>query len=150
MQAHGVRPPFSYEIFSSANYEGIESALWPTLYHQTSFCESVIRAQNNRASGKLSFMHKVLFPVVDNSLDYEILQYQYDRWLFKTITGAINSSKVSGCSPNRGLQDKLFSATYWQWQHLVLIDAVRQYGFPSFFITISPYEWTFPVACFCT
>ena len=49
---------------------------------------------------------------MDYSLDFKILQYQYDRWLFKTITRAINSSKASGCSPNCGLQQKSFSATY--------------------------------------
>ena len=86
----------------------------------------------------------MLSPVLDFTLDYEILQYQYDRWLFKTITGAINSSRASGCSPNAALQQKSFSATYWQWQHLYLLDAVHQYGLPPFFITISPYEWTFP------
>ena len=107
-------------------------------------CETIMRWQSNRASGKISYMHKVLSPAVDYSLDYELLQFQYDRWLFKTITGAVNSSKASGCSPNCVLQQKSFSATYWQWQHLYLIDAVRQYGFPSFFFTISPYEWSFP------
>ena len=106
-------------------------------------CESTIKGQSNRATGKISFMHKVLSPVQDFSINVEMLQYQYGRWLFKTITGAINS-KFSGCSPNTALQDKCFSAIYWNWQHLYLIDAVRQYGFPSFFITISPYEWTFP------
>ena len=80
---------------------------------------------------------------VDFSLDYEMLHYQYDRWLFKTITGAIYSSWASGCSPNAAIQQKSFSAMYWQWQHLYLLNADRQYGFPSFFLTISPYEWTF-------
>lgn len=42
------------------------------------------------------------------------------------------------------LQHKSFSATFWNWQHLYLLDALRQCGFPSFFLTISPYEWTFP------
>ena len=55
-----------------------------------------------------------------------------------------DSSKVSGCSPNRSLGNKSFSRTYWQHQNLYLIDAVRQFGYPSFFITISPYEWTLP------
>ena len=89
-------------------------------------------------------MHKLLSPVHDFALNFEILQYQYDRWLFKTITGAVNASKASGCSPNRSLENKSFSKTFWQHQNLYLIDAVRQYGYPSFFITISPYEWTFP------
>ena len=56
----------------------------------------------------------------------------------------MNASKASGCSPNRSLENKSFSKTFWQHQHLFLIDAVHQYGFPSLFITISPYEWTFP------
>lgn len=91
----------------------------------------------------MSFLHKILSPVVDYSLDFELLQYQHDCWLFKTITGAINSSKASGCSPNAVLQQKSFSVTYWQWKHLYLLDTVRQYGFPSFLVTISPCEWTF-------
>ena len=56
----------------------------------------------------------------------------------------MNSSKASGCSLNRSLENKSFSRMYWQHQHLYLIDAVQQFGFPSFFITISQYEWTFP------
>lgn len=75
-------------------------------------------------NGKMSFLPKALSPVVDYSLDFELLQYQYDRWLFKTITGAINSSRASGCSPHVALQQKPFSSNYWQWQHLYLLDAV--------------------------
>ena len=141
LQSRGVAQRYTYEIFTAPEFEGVECALWPSLYHKTAFCESLVRGQSNRQS---SFLHKVLSPVLDFSLDYKLLQYQYDRWLFKTITGAINSSRASGCSPNAALQQKLFSATYWQWQHLYLLDIVRQYGFPSFFLTISPYKWTFP------
>ena len=144
LQPRGVAQPYTYQIFTAPEFQGVECALWPTLYHKTAFCESLVRGQSNRQSGKVSFLHKVLSPVLDFTLDYEILQYQYDRWLFKTITGDINSSRASGCSPNAALQQKSFSATYWQWQHLYLLDAMRQYGFPSLFITISPYEWTFP------
>ena len=144
MQLRGERRPFLYEIYSSPRYRGVECALWPALYFRTSLCESVLEGQNNRASGKISYMHKVLSPVVDFAINYDILQYQYDRWLFKTITGTVNASKASGCSPNRSLENKSFSKTFWQHQHLFLIDAVHQYGFPSLFITISPYEWTFP------
>lgn len=144
MQLRGERKPFLYEIYSSQRYRRIECAIWPALYFRTSLCESVLEGQNNRASGKFSFLHKLLSPVVDYSISYDLLHYQYDRWLFKTITGAVNASKASGCSPNRSLENKSFSKTFWQHQHLYLIDAVRQYGFPSLFITISLYEWTFP------
>ena len=139
MHSRGVRQPYHHEIFTAAEYQGIECTLWPTLYYSVDMCETMLTGNTNRASSKISFMHKVLSPVV-----VEMLQFQYDRWLFKTITGAINSSCVFGCSPNCALQQKSFSSSYWHWQHLLLIDAVRQYGFPSFFITTSPYEWTFP------
>ena len=77
------------------------------------------------------------------SLRY-LLHYHYDRWLFKTITGAINSAKQAQCSPATALEAKTFSHQYWTNQHRYLIDAARQFGFPSMFITISPFEWTFP------
>ena len=144
MQSRGVAQPMLLQIFSAPKFRGIECALWPTLYRTPTMCESIMEGQSNRATGKQSFMNKVLSSVVDYSLSFELLQYQYDRWLFKTITGAVNSSRASGCSPNVGLQHKSFSATYWRWQHLYLLDAVRQYGYPSFFVTVSPYEWTFP------
>ena len=73
-----------------------------------------------------------------------LLHYHYDRWLFKTITGAFNSAKQAQCSPATALEAKTFSHQYWTNQHRYLIDAVRQFGFPSMFITISPFEWTFP------
>ena len=143
MHFRGERPPFLYKIFSSPLYRGIECALWPAMYHKTSLCESILEGQDNRASGKIAFTHKLLSPVHDFALNFEMLQYQYDRWLFKTITGAVNASKTSGCSLNRSLENKAFSKTFWQHQNLYLIDAVRQYGYPSFFITISPFEWIF-------
>ena len=48
------------------------------------------------------------------------------------------------CSPARALDTKPFSATYWQWQHVFVLDAVEQFGLPDVFITISPFEWSFP------
>ena len=99
MHFRGKRQPFLYEIFSSPLYRGVECALWPALYHTTSLCESILEGQDNRASGKIAFMRKLFSPVHDFSINFEILQYQYDRWLFKTITGAVNASKASGCCP---------------------------------------------------
>ena len=82
--------------------------------------------------------------MIDYGLDFELLLYHYDRWLFKTVSGAINTAKRQHCSPAIALDQKAFSAGFWQWQHRFLLDAVRQYGLPSLFVTISPYEWTFP------
>lgn len=45
MQRNRAKKPFLYEIFSSPEYEGIECALWPTLYHKTNLCESLIHGK---------------------------------------------------------------------------------------------------------
>lgn len=135
----GADQPFHFQIFTTLEYEGVECTLWPPLYYRTTLCESIARGQSHRVSFKISFLHNVLSTVVDYSLDFKLLQYQYDCRLFKTITGTNNSSKASGCTPNAALQQKSFSTAYRQCQHLYLLDAVHQYRFPSF-ITMSPYE----------
>ena len=67
-----------------------------------------------------------------------------------TTTMICGYSRLSGgrqrlCSLAGSLETKSFSAEYWKWQHRFLLDAVAQYGPPSIFVTISPYEWTFPI-----
>lgn len=88
-------------------------------------------------------MTKITSAVSDYVMHYD-LHYQYDLWLFKTITGAINSTKKAQCSPATALEAKTFRHQYWANQHRYLIDAVRHFSFLSMFITISPFEWTFP------
>ena len=66
-------------------------------------------------------------------------------WLFKTVSGALTSGRFRMCSPARSLEAKPFSVEYWKWQHRYLLDAVNQFGAPSVFLTISLYEWSFPV-----
>ena len=39
-----------------------------------------------------------------------------------------------------------FTPEYWKVRHDGLMDMVKQLGLPSLFITIAPYEWTFPYA----
>lgn len=104
----------------------------------------MIEGNTSRQSGKVSFLTKIYTVLGDYQLQYELLHYQYDRWLFCTITSAVNTARRTGCSPATSLQHKTFTAGYWQWQYRLLVDAVRQFRFPSFFITISPYEWSFP------
>ena len=144
MHRSHVREPWIFELFSHESFHGVEAALWPHLYHDNSLCESFLEGQESRKSGKVSFMTKIASPIWDYATNYDLLHYHYDRWLFKTITGAINSAKQAQCSPATALEAKTFSHQYWRNQHRYLIDAVRQFGFPSIFITISPFEWSFP------
>lgn len=89
-------------------------------------------------------MHKVTYEILDYSMQYDLLQFIYDRWLFNTVSEAISSCAVGGKSAATSLDTKTFSIEYWRWHHRFLIDAVFQYGPPSIFITLSPFEWTFP------
>lgn len=122
----------------------IECALWPSLYPFTEWCESSITDSGSRCSSKVSFNTKLFSEIVDYATSYELLQFQYDRWLYKTVSGAINTARMQHCSPARALDSKTFSATYWQWQHCYVLDAVDQFGLPDVFVTISPFEWSFP------
>ena len=75
---------------------------------------------------------------------YDLLHFHYDLWLWQTVSGAIACARKLKCSPNRALEAKTFSSEYWKWQHRYLMDAVEQFGPPSLFVTILPFEWTFP------
>ena len=124
--------------------KGLECALWPHLYPFEKWCETTLSGNSSRESSKISFNFKILSEIIDYSLDFELIQFQYDRWLFNTVSGAISACRGTLRSPATALDSKPFSSEYWRWQHRYLIDAVRQYGYPSLFLTISPFEWTFP------
>ena len=76
--------------YSFRDTEGIECCLWPSLYPLTDWCESSMSDGDTRLSGKIAFITKVLSEISDYSLHFELLQFHFDRWIFKTVTGAIN------------------------------------------------------------
>ena len=131
-------------IYDFHENDGVECALWPHLYPLHTWCETSLSGNTSRLSGKVSFVTKLLSEILDYSLDYELLQFVYDRWLFTTVSGAISACSLTRRSPATSLDSKTFSPEYWKWQHRFLLDALRQYGYPSLFITLSPFEWTFP------
>ena len=53
MQSRRLREPFPHKIFIAPEFQGVERALWTTLYHMRSLCESMLTGQCNRASGKV-------------------------------------------------------------------------------------------------
>ena len=130
-----------YEVFQM---EYIEIALWPLLYVKEEFCESSMKGSEDRQSAKHAFHLKCTSTIVDFSQDYEMLQFHFDRWLYKTVCGAVESGKKFKCSARQSLETKSFSSSKWEYEHLFLIDATRQFGDPSIFLTISVAEWKFP------
>ena len=56
----------------------IEIAVWPLLYLKNEWCESSFAGTQTRLSKKRAF---------------HLNQFQYDRYIFKSVTGAIESGK---------------------------------------------------------
>ena len=42
MQSRGVAQPYAFQIFTAPEFQGVQCALWPSLYHSTALCESII------------------------------------------------------------------------------------------------------------
>lgn len=139
----GNAPP-RINVYDQSENKYIECCLWPHLYPTRESCETALDGRGSRLSTKMSFMKKVHSCIVDYGTTYELLHFHYDLWLFKTVSGALSSGRFRMCSLARSLETKPFSAEYWKWQHRFLKDAVQQFGPPSIFLTISPYEWSFP------
>ena len=73
--------------------KAIECALWPHLYPFEDWCETTLDGRDSRLSSKVSFMHKVMSEIADYSMDYELLQFHYDLWLWQTVTGYCSRSQ---------------------------------------------------------
>ena len=132
-----------FNFYDYTQRKGIECALWPNLYPYSDWCDSTLDGKESRLSFKVSYMIKVNFEIADYGINHELLHFHYDLWLWQTVGGAIACARKMKCSPNKALEAKTFSTEYWRWQHRFLMDATLQFGNPSLFITISPFEWTF-------
>ena len=98
-------------------------------------------AREARNSAKASYLAKVLGPVAEYGADYELFQFVYDLWLWSALGGKKNAALV----PMRlAMAGYSFSPEYWHTRHAGLVDLVKQLGLPTLFLTIAPYEWTFP------
>ena len=101
---------------SSSSYEKFYDM--PNLYPFTTWCDTIHDGSSDRKSSKISFITKCLSEVIDYSLHFNLLPFQCDRWLYKTITGAIHSSPLSTTKPVsafQALQDKPFPKGYWDF-----------------------------------
>ena len=150
---------------------GLECALWPHLYWSTTMTETCVRSQDarrlerqrredpnwdedeaavdgacrapksTRQSAKASFLAKAHSSLIGYNSDSLLLQFVYDLWLFTTVGGAKNSA---GTGIREALSAKPYSPEVWRTYHMALVDAQRQLGWPSLFMTVAPYEWSFP------
>ena len=98
-------------------------------------------AHPGRNSAKSAYLAKVLGPVLGYGATYELFQFVYDLWLWS----ALGAKKNTVDAPMRiAMAGYSFSPEYWHERHAALVDTVKQLGLPTAFITIAPYEWSFP------
>ncbi|CAJ1414910.1 unnamed protein product, partial [Effrenium voratum] len=151
---------------------GLECALWPVLFWKKSLTFSQERASDPRRQ-KAETLEQALCPAClemedeaeeDNDLvrhsvkrlyntlalssllgyteHFEILQFVYDLHLWSDL-GA-KRSLGTGVPMRLMMAGSSFSPIYWRRVHNGLTDLVRQVGFPKFFFTLAPSEWTLP------
>lgn len=120
-----VAGDLSFNAFDMDKTQGIECALWPNLYLFTEWCESMLCGKASQLSVKVAFMAKVMSELLDYSQHFDLLQLHYDRWMYKVVSAAINTARISNCSPARALDSKTFSPTYWHFL-MLLISSIGQ------------------------
>ena len=65
------------------------------------------------------------------TMSMQIFFFNDNKLLYFSInSGAVESEKKYHCNPLQSLDCKEFSTGYWQWCHLFLLEAVRQFGYP--------------------
>ena len=121
----------------------IECALWPDLYPDRAFCESIFAGgQQKYKSVKDAFMAKLASPLLDYGLLYDLLQFQFDRWVVSYFTARASAA------PQMDLKWLLrkFPDSPQQNYHtrLCILDLHRQFGAGAFFITLAPGMYRMP------
>ena len=138
----------------------LECALWPVLYFRADLAEShrarppnwqVPFKKRERCerqvtwdSAKAAFMAKVRSDTPDYGEDFSLIQFQFDRYLFRCVLNRGSAAETAGRHKETVLADKSWTPGYWKKHHAVLLDVVHQIGAPHLFLTVAPYEWSFP------
>lgn len=96
----------------------VETTIWPHLYPFKRLCESHSAAGAawvapfapkrsckgipSRTSAKANFLAKLKGPVTDCTANYELLQFQFDRHILRTILGSGGATARGDENPGRG------------------------------------------------
>ena len=101
----------------------VECAIWPHLYPTKQLCESHIGASEDwapfRAKGpstnkskdsqKAHYMAKVCGPIADYAARYDLLQFQFDRHVLRTVLG----SDVAEATTSAANRHRHWTPEYW-------------------------------------
>lgn len=115
----------------------LEASLWPDLYFSEAFCDSRwAGAASQHASAKQSFLVKVRSPVLDYSMQWDLLQWHYDRHILARFCG--RSAAAPGIGLKWALADVPEAPLYFYERLLALTDLHRQLGPASMLLTLAP------------
>ena len=89
------------------------------------------------------FQAFIMAPLVDDGASYEILHFFYDFCLWTSV-GSKRNLKGADMPMRLMMKGHPISPLYWNAVHAAVIDMTRQCGYPAFFRTFAPYEWTLP------
>lgn len=128
--------------FDAIQWPHIENSLFPDLYPHRSWCDSVwLEKDEQYASSKASFIAKAYSAVLDYAYDFTLVQFVYDRWIWRTITSAQNAALHQGSVLDMCLKCRTFAPEHMKNARCVLTDVVRQAGCPDGMLTLAPNEW---------
>ncbi len=134
----------------------LETAVFPHLYPSMQHCEKQAGPEwlpfSHRPSVKASlhesekadFVRKLLSDIIDYDVSYELLQFQFDRYVLHhtIVTHAV--AQHNDVKAKWALQHRHWTPGFWRRHHAILEDVSRQLGPPDLFITIAPWERDFP------
>ena len=152
---------------------GVESAYWPHLFPKTAWCLTYVRSLSRQPmedtverrmglrqdldtldvadepdfnlSTKKAYQALVMSGVLDFAASYEFTHFAFDLNLWTCLGSKRN---LGLAVPMRlMMRGHSFSPDYWKDFHRVVIDLVRQRGYPQIFETNSPLEWSQPYHC---
>ena len=96
----------------------------------------------SRHSVKRLFAALAMGRLLGYGAQFDLLQFAYDLNLWSSLGSKRNLQLQV---PMRVMmKGKAFSPLYWRAVHYALLDMVRQVGYPRIFLTLAPYEWSFP------
>ena len=101
-----------------------------------------IDEDSSRHSVKRLFAALAMGRLLGYGAEFELLQFAYDLNLWSSLGSKRNLQLEV---PMRVMmKGEAFSPLYWRAVHYALLDMVRQVGYPRIFLTLAPYEWSFP------
>ena len=143
--AHGQQDRMLSAGFLLRRY--IECSLWPHLYPTRASCDTAVAGRETQyKSVKMAYIAKVMSPVLDYAIEFELLHFHFDRHVLSHFSSVTKSANIN---LQRALKNFPDSPHDLLLNARALEDLNKQFGPAKFLITLSPgaYVTTWPEVC---